>query len=140
MLFLRWAYGVPSRIFVWGAPNNTDPIYATSGVKQGDPLGPLLFALAIVGPLHTVAAVHPQAHVVAYFDDINVVGPVDSAVRAFVRLTTEVLSVGLTPVPSKCGCTAAIPIWPTPLLQSWALRNKNKVWLLQARPSVPTTL
>jgi hypothetical protein len=55
-----------------------------------------------MGPLRTVAAAHPEAHVVAYFDDINVVGPADSAVRACDRLTTEVLSVGLTPVPTKC--------------------------------------
>jgi hypothetical protein len=71
-------------------------------VKQGDPLGSLLFALALLGPLRTVAATHPGAHDVVYFDAINVVGPADSAVRAFNRLTTEVLSVGDTPVLTKC--------------------------------------
>jgi hypothetical protein len=30
------------------------------------------------------------------------VGPADSAARAFDRLTTEALPVGLTPVPTKC--------------------------------------
>jgi hypothetical protein len=53
-------------------------------------------------PLRTVAAVHHEVHVIAYSNDVNVVGPADSAVRAFDRLTTEVLSVALTPVPTKC--------------------------------------
>jgi hypothetical protein len=102
MPFLRWAYGGPSRIFIRGAPHDTDHIYATSGAKQGDPLGPLLVVLALIGPLRTVAAAHPEAHIVAFFDDVNVVGPADSAVRAFDRLTTEALSVRLTPSLTEC--------------------------------------
>jgi hypothetical protein len=71
MLFLHWAYGGSPRIFVRSAPNNADPIYAASGVNQGDPLRPLLFALALMGPLRTVTAALPEAHVIASFDDIN---------------------------------------------------------------------
>jgi hypothetical protein len=50
MPFLRWAYGGPSRIFVRGASNNTDPIYATFVVKQGDPLGPFYLPSPLWGP------------------------------------------------------------------------------------------
>jgi hypothetical protein len=138
MPFLRWACGGLSRIFVQGAPHNTDPIYATSGSKQIDPLGPLLFVIALMGPLRTVAAAHPEAHVVACIDDINVVGPADSAVCAFDRLTTEVLSVGLTTVPTKCALHGPNTDVAPP--QSWALRTTSMSWLSQTRLSVPRTL
>jgi hypothetical protein len=66
-------------------------------------LVPLCVALALIGPLRTVAAVHPEADVAAYFDGKNVVGLADTPDRAFDRLTTAVFfSVGLTPVPNKC--------------------------------------
>jgi hypothetical protein len=70
-------------------------------VKQADPLGPLLFAITLQGPLQRTAAAHPETQIVAYFDDINVVGPAAAAAPAFEALAAEVRSVGLTPVPCK---------------------------------------
>jgi hypothetical protein len=43
--FLVWAFSTPSRAFLSGAPDNSAPVLTTSGVKLGDPLGSLLFAL-----------------------------------------------------------------------------------------------
>jgi hypothetical protein len=44
-----WAYKQPSRLLVHQAPGVI--IHSQSGLRQGDPLGPLLFALALQGPL-----------------------------------------------------------------------------------------
>jgi hypothetical protein len=72
-----------------------------SGIKEGDPLGPLLFAFTLHGPLTRTAASHPATQIIAYFDDINIVGPAAAADPAFEALAAAVRTVGLTPVPGK---------------------------------------
>jgi hypothetical protein len=98
--FLSLAYGSPSRVFPRGAPHDFSPVLSTSVVQQGDPLGPLLFALTLQGPLQRVAKALPAAQIVAHFDDINVVSPAAAAANAF-ALSIEVRTAGLTPVASK---------------------------------------
>jgi hypothetical protein len=92
---LSWAYGSPSRVFLPGAPYDSSPVLSSSGVKQGDPLGPRLFALKLQGPLQRVATAHPAAQSFAYFDDINVVGTAAAAARPFEALSIEVRTAGL---------------------------------------------
>jgi hypothetical protein len=48
-----------------------------------------------------VATAHPAAQIVAYFDDINVVGPAAAAANAFEALPIGVRTTGLNPVASK---------------------------------------
>jgi hypothetical protein len=99
--FLTWAYSGPSRVSLHGAPDDSAPILSTSSVEQGDPLGPLLFALTLHGPLTRTAASHPDTQIIAYFDDINIVGPAAAAAPAFDSLAAVARTVGLTPVLSK---------------------------------------
>jgi hypothetical protein len=68
-----------------------------------------LSALTLQGPLQRTATAHPATHIVAYFDDINVVGAATAAAPAFEALATQVRTVGLTPVPSKSACAACSP-------------------------------
>ena len=104
---VQWAYGTPTALHVVGAPEGTEPVLSCCGVRQGDPLGPLLFALAMHGPLTKAAAAVPSAHFIAYLDDCNVVGPPDAVRRAFRQLCGNgqhsVRSIGLRVRPTKCG-------------------------------------
>ena len=73
-------------------------------MRQGDPLGPLLFALTLQPVLDRVDAACEEAPHVSYLDDMNIVGKLTSA--AFRRLCVDddgVRSIGLEPRLPKCG-------------------------------------
>ncbi|CAI6005639.1 unnamed protein product [Closterium sp. NIES-65] len=74
---------------------NVDHIVSARGVRQGDPLGPLLFAVAIQPTLLSTATLLPGVTVVAYADDITIVGPRDAAYEAFKNITRELRGLGL---------------------------------------------
>ena len=99
--FIRWAYGEASRVFLSGAPDDVPPIVFAAGVRQGVPLGPLLFALTLLPALEATRAEHPQAGLVAYMDDVHVVGLANPATLACTTLREEVGKIGLTPNPAK---------------------------------------
>jgi hypothetical protein len=61
-----WAYGRHSHLLVHQSP--WTGVSSQSEVRQGDPLGPLLFALTLQGPLEEVAAMG-LARPLAYADD-----------------------------------------------------------------------
>ena len=44
---VQWAYGEATALRVIGAPEGTPPIQSQCGVRQGVPLGPLIFALTL---------------------------------------------------------------------------------------------
>jgi hypothetical protein len=48
---VAWAYGQHSRLLI---QCSYEVVNSQSGVRQGDPLGPLLFALTLQGPLEQV--------------------------------------------------------------------------------------
>ena len=104
---VQWAYGAPSALHIVGAPEDTEPVLSQCGVRQGDPLGPLLFALALQGPLEKAVEAVPEASFIAYLDDCNVVGHPGALKQAFRRLCGRgphsVRSIGLTVRRSKCG-------------------------------------
>jgi hypothetical protein len=53
---VAWAYGQPSRLLVLGSQDES--IASQRGIKQGDPLGPLLFCLAVQPALEAVQRAH----------------------------------------------------------------------------------
>ncbi|CAI7903236.1 unnamed protein product [Closterium sp. NIES-54] len=80
----------------------TDPRLSTTaltsgrGVRQGDPLGPLLFAASIQQHLRRVATELPEVTVLAYADHITLIGPATATLGALKVLTPLLAQDGLT--------------------------------------------
>jgi hypothetical protein len=111
MKFLSWAFDRPLRVYLRGAPDNYVPVLSTSGVKQGDPLGPVRFALALQGTLPRTAAAHLQCR-----SSHTLTMSMSSARQ---RLQPPFLNPwprkcepwALPKSPSKAQCTARTQIW-----------------------------
>jgi hypothetical protein len=69
-------------------------VSSKSGVRQGDPLGPLLFALTLQGPLEQVAEMG-LARPIAFADDIFLQSARAPTMRAFQTLTALATPIGL---------------------------------------------
>ncbi len=105
--FATWVYRQPSRLFVSGAPEGTPPIMSECGVRQGDPCGPLYFALTLQGPLESMSRRYPEAPGRAYLDDSFLQGRAEHVIRAFPALCDLGAAIGLVARPDKCGVYSA---------------------------------
>jgi hypothetical protein len=101
-----YAYGTPSKLYVDGAPAESAPLLSSQGVRQGDPTGPLLFALAIQPELETAATAHSDCSLVAYADDITLQGSQQGVESTFRTLRDALLPLRLriNPLKSKLYC------------------------------------
>jgi len=81
-----------------------DPVDVESveGVQQGDPLGSLLFCVALHPVLQRVAQAFHTATVVAYQDDIHVVCPPDLVIQIYDCVRSGLEAIGLRLRLDKC--------------------------------------
>jgi hypothetical protein len=98
-----WAYAQPSRLLVHGAPAGTAPIQSQCGVRQGDAMASLLFALTTQDVLVGLRETHPDAPAVAYADDTHLQGSAAAVTAAFPDLQERSAAIGLQLRLDKCG-------------------------------------
>ncbi|KAL0219474.1 hypothetical protein P9112_005127 [Eukaryota sp. TZLM1-RC] len=77
-------------------------LISSSGVKQGDPLGPFFFCLAIHRLMCEMKQDFPDVHITAYMDDISIVAPIDSLRTIAEIVQQRHYEIGLSLNISKC--------------------------------------
>ena len=98
-----WCYGCSSRVLF-----GDDVLQSTCGVQQGDPLGPLFFALVLQPAL--AAAEGPLDLRYAFLDDVVLAGNSVPVTQALGLLVAAAARVGLVLEPSKS--EVIVPIVP----------------------------
>ena len=77
-------------------------ILSQQGVQQGDPLGPLFFALAWHPVAEAIQRVCPNTWTSFYLDDGHLVGPLDELVSAMQLLHDQGTALGVLVNLAKC--------------------------------------
>jgi hypothetical protein len=89
-------YNRTSRLRVFTKNGFTD-ILSQRGVRQGDPLGSVLYALGTFSVLTAAAARHPDCKIVAFADDIFIIAPnAASAARCRETIAQELFRRGVS--------------------------------------------
>ncbi|CAI7789514.1 unnamed protein product [Closterium sp. NIES-53] len=99
---VHFSYGQPSALHLDAAFSHA-PLLSETGVRQGDPLGPLLFAAAMQPALKAAAEANPDVICLAYADDVTFLGDPSSCAAAFEHFTSLLAEIGLKHNPAKCG-------------------------------------
>lgn len=98
--WFRFCYGDPAKLFCEG---EVLPFGSAQGVQQGDPLGPLLFALGLFSVCASLKeGVGKDSLTVWYLDDGTVVGDAAEVARAWNLILEGVKKLGLNVNKKKC--------------------------------------
>jgi NAD(P)H-dependent FMN reductase len=89
-----WAYRSPSQLVVVQGGKVVASFASSDGVRQGDPLASLGYALSVHDVYVVIAKRHPKVLVTAIIDDLTLTGPADAVADAF-----EDLVKGLSSTP-----------------------------------------
>ena len=99
--FAHWAYSRPSLMLAPGMDGKIQfGVWSYNGVRQGDPLGPLLFGIAI-HPILVATEKDSGAKLFAFLDDITPIGTPQQVCDAIKQLDSELAFIGLRMSRSK---------------------------------------
>ncbi|XP_076901857.1 uncharacterized protein LOC143556417 [Bidens hawaiensis] len=88
--WVDFLYGQPARLYV-----GNDNIWSSTGVQQGDPLGPLLFALVLHPLVHRIRDRCKLLFHAWYLDDGTLIGDATQVAKALDIIRVEGPSLGL---------------------------------------------
>jgi hypothetical protein len=88
-------------------------IESSSGTKQGDPIGGLLFVLAHYQALLKTIAQAPTCILPFLIGDTHIMGPMSEVIRAFDHLSTQLALIGLKVKVSKYKLWNPLRIFPS---------------------------
>ena len=94
-------YSSPSSL-VFQQGNSTVIIPSMEGVHQGDPLGPAFFSTTINSVLCQVQERYPSIQILAYLDDVFLIGLERDTLSALALLQPAFSEIALQISPSKC--------------------------------------
>jgi hypothetical protein len=97
--FLHWSYGAPTPLL---SGNGEVICQSSTGVRQGDPLGPALFSIALQPILLKLAEAFPNIKILGYMDDTTLLGPQDDLLEALTFIAEESTAIGLQVNRQKC--------------------------------------
>ena len=102
--WVEWCYRRPTNLYFDGVV-----IRSEVGVQQGDPLGPLLFALALQPVLVEVGNIPGLDLSFSYLDDLVLAGEQSVVVVGITLLKNSAVNLGLRLNMSKCELVPAVP-------------------------------
>ncbi|KAL0208493.1 hypothetical protein P9112_011080 [Eukaryota sp. TZLM1-RC] len=95
--YFKLMYGSPSNLIF-----HSENIVSSRGVKQGDPLGPFFFCLALQSVLVKFKSDFPDIHICAYADDLSLIGPLSLLQHGLQHFVFLAKQIGLDIKLPKC--------------------------------------
>ena len=95
--WVEWMLTAPANLYCRGLK-----LCCTTGVQQGDPLGPLLFSAGIHAVISSCNVNFPEVWGCWYLDDGSLVGPLEALERVVTFLLYRLGEIGLKINFSKC--------------------------------------
>jgi len=109
--WVEWMLTAPANLYCRG-----DKFCCTTGVQQGDPLGPLLFSAGIHAVISSCNSHFPEVWGCWYLDDGSLVGPLEALERLVTFLLSRLEEIGLKINFSKCHLLTVGEVTLFPLL------------------------